>query len=137
LPALARVRELAFRMTSGTNLVGIGKACLIYAQDHEGRLPPDLQTLVDEVNITPKSLVSKRRPADFDGPSYVYISGQTAAMAPGNIVAYEDTRYCRDGVNVLFLGGYVKFVSPEVFRAQLKETYERLGRETPTIEFRD
>jgi len=39
MPALARVRQLAFRMTCGTNLSGIGKAMLIYANDYEDELP--------------------------------------------------------------------------------------------------
>jgi prepilin-type N-terminal cleavage/methylation domain-containing protein len=39
MPALARVRQLAFRLTCGTNLSGIGKAMLIYANDYEDELP--------------------------------------------------------------------------------------------------
>jgi prepilin-type N-terminal cleavage/methylation domain-containing protein len=39
MPALARVRQLAFRMTCGTNLAGIGKAMLIYANDYDDELP--------------------------------------------------------------------------------------------------
>ncbi|MFQ6036702.1 MAG: type II secretion system protein [Sedimentisphaerales bacterium] len=39
MPALARVRQVAFRLTCGTNLSGIGKAMLIYANDYEDELP--------------------------------------------------------------------------------------------------
>jgi prepilin-type N-terminal cleavage/methylation domain-containing protein len=39
MPALARVRQLAFRLTCGTNLSGIGKAMMIYANDYEDELP--------------------------------------------------------------------------------------------------
>jgi prepilin-type N-terminal cleavage/methylation domain-containing protein len=39
MPALARVRQLAFRMVCGTNLSGIGKAMLVYANDYEDELP--------------------------------------------------------------------------------------------------
>ncbi len=39
MPALARVRAIAFRMTCGTNLSGIGKAMLIYANDNDDELP--------------------------------------------------------------------------------------------------
>ncbi|MCP4452574.1 MAG: prepilin-type N-terminal cleavage/methylation domain-containing protein [Planctomycetes bacterium] len=39
MPALARVRQLAFRMTCGTNLSGIGKAMLLYANDNEDEMP--------------------------------------------------------------------------------------------------
>ena len=39
MPALARVRQLAFRMVCGTNLSGIGKAMLLYSNDYEDELP--------------------------------------------------------------------------------------------------
>jgi prepilin-type N-terminal cleavage/methylation domain-containing protein/prepilin-type processing-associated H-X9-DG protein len=39
MPALSRVRQLAFRLTCGTNLAGIGKAMLLYANDNEDELP--------------------------------------------------------------------------------------------------
>jgi len=39
MPALARVRQLAYRMMCGTNLSGIGKAMLVYANDNNERYP--------------------------------------------------------------------------------------------------
>lgn len=39
MPVLARVRQIAFRVTCGTNLSGIGKAMLIYARDYRGEFP--------------------------------------------------------------------------------------------------
>lgn len=39
MPALARVRQIAYRMVSGTNQSGIGKAMMIYANDNEGDYP--------------------------------------------------------------------------------------------------
>ncbi len=39
MPALARVRAIAFRMVCGSNLSGIGKAMLIYANDYEDEFP--------------------------------------------------------------------------------------------------
>ena len=39
MPALARTRQIAFRMVCGTNLSGIGKAMLIYAGDYDEELP--------------------------------------------------------------------------------------------------
>jgi len=38
-PVLGRVRQVAFRVTCGTNLYGIGKAMLIYARDNRGEFP--------------------------------------------------------------------------------------------------
>jgi prepilin-type N-terminal cleavage/methylation domain-containing protein len=39
MPALAKVRQIAFRMVCGTNLSGIGKSMLMYATDYEDELP--------------------------------------------------------------------------------------------------
>jgi prepilin-type N-terminal cleavage/methylation domain-containing protein len=39
VPALARARALAYRMLCASNLAGIGKAMIIYAQDHEESFP--------------------------------------------------------------------------------------------------
>jgi prepilin-type N-terminal cleavage/methylation domain-containing protein/prepilin-type processing-associated H-X9-DG protein len=39
MPALSRARQLAYRLTCGTNLSGIGKAMMVYAHDNDGKLP--------------------------------------------------------------------------------------------------
>lgn len=39
MPALARVRILAYRLTCGTNLSGLGKAMMLYSNDFDGELP--------------------------------------------------------------------------------------------------
>jgi prepilin-type N-terminal cleavage/methylation domain-containing protein len=39
MPALARVRQIAFRMVCGTNLSGLGKAMLIYSNDYDDEYP--------------------------------------------------------------------------------------------------
>ena len=39
MPALARTRQVAFRMVCGTNLSGIGKAMVIYAGDYDEAFP--------------------------------------------------------------------------------------------------
>jgi hypothetical protein len=38
-PALSRTRQIAFRMVCGTNLSGLGKAMLLYANDYDDELP--------------------------------------------------------------------------------------------------
>jgi prepilin-type N-terminal cleavage/methylation domain-containing protein len=39
MPALARVRQMAYRMVCGSNLAGIGKAMMIYASDWDEEYP--------------------------------------------------------------------------------------------------
>lgn len=39
MPALAKVRQIAYRMMCGTNLSGIGKSISVYAQSSDGKYP--------------------------------------------------------------------------------------------------
>jgi len=128
--------ELPPRVVSGSNLSGIGKACLIYAIENEDRFPPNLTKLVEWEFITPNQLQSPLKPKGFDGPSYRYVAGQSSAMNPGNIVAYENPAFCSDKINVLFIDCHVKAMEPAEFLRELEETYKRLGREMPEIRFK-
>ena len=136
MPALARVRQVSTRVVSGTNLSAIGKACLIYANDYEDKFPPNLQELVEKVELSPKCLESPRKPKGFDGPSYIYVSGQTVAMHPGNILVYENPEFCSDKINVLFLDSHVQAMGPDEFLRELEATYKRLGRKMPEVKFK-
>ena len=137
MPALARTRQVAFRMVSATNLSGIGKSLLIYANDYDDEFPPNLDVLAKTMDLPPKVFENKRKPANFNGPTYIYIAGQNTSMDPENIVVYENPEYCTDGVNVLYMDSHVDFVTPDEFMLDLKETYERLGREMPEIKFKE
>jgi hypothetical protein len=135
MPALARTRQVAQRMASGANLSAIGKAMLIYANDYDDEFPPNLQELVEKEALPPKILESKRKPRSFDGPSYIYITGQNTSRHPGNILAYENPAFGRDGLNVLFMDSHVQWMKPDEFLRELEATYRRLGREMPEIKF--
>ena len=137
MPALAKSRQQALRITSATNLKAIGKAMILYANDYNDKFPPNLQELVEKCDLPPQALESKRKPKGFTGPSYIYITGQDASMYAGNIVVYENPAYCTDGLNVLFLDCHVQWMKPDEFIKDLKETYQRLGREMPEIKFKN
>lgn len=128
---------LANRMKSATNLSGIGKAILIYANDHEDMLPTNLDALVSEVDLHPKLLVSPSKPEGFSGPDYVYVKDQNTNMHPKNVVAYENPAYCEDGLNVLYLDTHVAWEKRDDFLHALEATYKRLERLMPNIQFRD
>jgi len=137
MPALARTREVAHRVVSGSNLAGIGKACVIYAmEEDEGKYPPTLEKLVELDYISHKQLESPFKPKGFDGPSYIYISGQSARSHPSNVVAYDNPEFCDEGVNVLHVDGHVQWMKPEEFLQALESTYKRLDREMPEIRFK-
>ena len=137
MPALVRVRHIAFRMVSGINLSEIGQAIRDYSADHNGKFPSNLQEFAEKAGIPPKIMESKFKPDDFEGPSYIYISGQDLSMDSSNILAYENPEFCSEGVNVLYLDFHVAWVRPEVFIRELKATYKRLDREMPDITFRN
>ncbi len=136
MPALARTRQIAFRMVSATNLSGMGKAILIYANDYDDKFPANLQELVEKQALSPETLKSKRKPKGHDGPDFIYISGQDLSMYPGNIVVYENPEFGSDGTNVLFRDSHGECMKPDDFLRELEETYERLGREMPEIKFK-
>ena len=129
--------DQAMQTFSAANLRGIGKACLIYANDYEDKFPPNLQELVEKVELSPKTLESPIKPKDFAGPSYIYISGQNTSMPPDNILVYENPEFCSDVINVLFIDCHVEAMKPDAFLKDLEATYKRLGREMPDIKFKD
>ncbi|MCX5646563.1 MAG: hypothetical protein NTZ17_18070 [Phycisphaerae bacterium] len=136
MPALALARQQAGNVAAMLNLKQIGLGLMMYADDHQGDWPADLEQAKSYFG-SPKILESPRKPKDFGGPSYVYVSGQSKTMYPGNIVVYENPGFCTDKINVLFLDGHVESMKPEAFQRELKETYERLGREMPEIKFKE
>jgi len=138
MPALARVQTLSERIVSGTNISGLVKASLVYANDtKDGKFPASLEKLVQYEYCSPKQLESRLKPKGFSGPSYIYIAGQTPAMEPGNILIYENPAYCREGVNAGFVDAHVEFLKRDDFMRRLEATYKRLGREMPEIKFKD
>ncbi|GAH43191.1 unnamed protein product, partial [marine sediment metagenome] len=110
---------------------------MIYATDYDDKFPPNLQELIEKVDLSPKTLESPRKPKGFDGPSYIYIAGQSLRMPPGNIVAYENPAFCSDKIGVLFLDTHVQAMKPGDFLQELEATYKRLGRQMPLIKFKD
>jgi hypothetical protein len=128
MPAFARARMTAERITSMNNLKQIGLGCLMYAHDHNDVFPPSLQTLVDKGTIQAQVL---RSPHAGTTPRYLYVAGQPTTADARNILAYEDPAQAKDKICALFPDGHVEALSREDFQTKLEETYKRLGREMP------
>lgn len=133
MPALARSRQTARRVSSMNDLKQMGLALFMYAQDHDGRFADALED-IESYLASPSILESPRKPDDFDGPSYIYIAGQTTTMSPANVLVYENPEFCDDRITVLFLDGHVEAMSPDAFVEAVEATYERLGRPVPQID---
>ncbi len=136
MPALFRVRQVSRRVVSGSNLSGIGKALLIYANDYDDQFPPNLHVLVEKEYLSLQSLESPRKPKGFEGPSYIYITWLSISSEPGDVIVYENPAFCSDKINVLFLDSHVETMNLARFLRALEATYKRLSREMPEIKFK-
>ena len=138
LPALSRSRELARRSMAASNMRQFVIGSIGYAQDHEGGFPATLEELIEsKLEGEEALLISPRKPKGFDGPSYIYIPGQTMDSHPENILLYENPAFSTEGLNVAYVDGHIAWLSSEEFFKDLHETYDRLGKEMPkTIEVR-
>jgi len=122
-PALVRAHETFTRMACGTNMSGLGKALLIYSNDYNDELPPDLETLIHKAEVRPKSLIC---PATGLRESYMYRgAGLTTSAIPMMITVYETAgNHGGDGRNVLFLDSHVEWVTEERFQELIKKDNE-------------
>ncbi len=115
------------------NLRQIGVACMLYANDHENALPPNLPALLEaQLMEAPDVLVAPDDPAPprvGNRPcSYVYLLAdhpglklqlqefQNAAMMP---LAWERLPFARGRRNVLFLDGHVEAMAEPDFAQRL------------------
>ncbi len=91
LPALAKVRMIAYRMVCGSNLSGIGKAILLYAGDYQDEYP--LPGLSMQVKLTPNGALYKWDSATMMD-AFSRNNGQTSEATIGSVfymlVKYED-----------------------------------------------
>jgi prepilin-type processing-associated H-X9-DG protein len=135
MPALARTRHLAFRMTCGKNLVSLGKAMSVYAGDYDGRFPTSSKwcdLLVQYTEVPPEWF---RCHGVKEGPSNYAMNKFAEGLGPGapaNMVLLFETypawnqvggaevltveNHSGDGCNVLFMDGHVGFIKPEFLR---------------------
>ena len=137
MPALARARQQGKNAVSMSNLKQLGLAVIIYADEHDGKLPDNFEQAKEFYNDS-KILESPLKPKGFAGPSYIYVSGHSMkAESPyKQIVIYENPGYCQDTINALFLDGHVQKMQQDRFLEMLEATYKQLAREMPEIKFK-
>jgi prepilin-type processing-associated H-X9-DG protein len=124
LPSMNRAREQANRVKSASNLRQIGQGAMLYSNEHNGKFPPDLETLYKAEDLTPSVFINPRTgtapppPGDANAMArwvqehgdYVWLGkGKTTAMPADAILAYEKLDEVTDGANVLFGDGHVEF----------------------------
>jgi prepilin-type processing-associated H-X9-DG protein len=137
MPALARARQQAKHAVSMSHMKQIGLVLMMYADENEGKLPERIEQARNYYNDS-KILDSPLKPGGFDGPSYIYVKGNSLGVkSPAQqIVVYENPEYLQDKITVLFLDGHVERMTRDRFIESLEATYKQLGREMPEIRFR-
>lgn len=131
LPSLSRARELSKRTVCMANLQAVGQAMLVYSQDHDGKFPADLKTLLTNHLVGEKQLWCPSNGAEPGDPAacYEYLAGQGTKSDHRNVLAYDKRgNHGDEGVAVLFVDGHVEFVRPATRVAELvEETRERMA----------
>ncbi|MBL7152806.1 MAG: prepilin-type N-terminal cleavage/methylation domain-containing protein [Phycisphaerae bacterium] len=97
MPALARVRQIAYRLYCGTNLSGIGKAMLIYSNDYDDELPragnPSCvwtATIANWRNV-PRSVAFPGRPGAASITSNFFLLIKYAEVTPKSFLCKGDS----------------------------------------------
>jgi hypothetical protein len=144
-PALAKAKTTAKKAqgqpqsqdtASADNLKQVGVSMKMYADKHEGAYPKELADLIRDAGLSPQSLVCKRKPKNFIGQDYIYVTGLTSKAPATSVLVYENPVYCNFGwLNVLYSDGHIEWIYKDKFRADLKKTYDTLGQPVPTVRF--
>lgn len=132
LPSLSRSREVANRTKDAVNLRMISQGCLMYANENNGKLPPDLGTVYKTQDVIPQTFLSPlgqtELAPDFGASNmdqkvewisrhadYVYRgAGKKAADLGGDdVLAHDRPEIAREhgGMNVVYGDGHVEWLS--------------------------
>lgn len=128
-------RNIVFKMTCGTNLSGLGRAMLIYANDFGDEFPtPDkwCDLLIEYAEMTPKHFVCPTSRAKEGQSSYAMnenvVGKKVSAFPPDVVLLFESKpgwnqfgglelltteNHKGKGCNVLFVDYHVEFVKTE------------------------
>ena len=143
LPAMAKARQQAVAVQSMSNLRQIGVAVHMYANEHNGDLPPDLGSTYPYVQNTTayfmpanqKMMMAQAKPQNdqelrkwiSETSDYAYLgkAGMKLAGVPNtakHIIAHEKLDRVREGMaSAVFLDGHAERVAATYLRQQLAE----------------
>ena len=145
LPSLNKARETANRAKCASNEHQMGLGLLLYANDHNGKLPDDLGTLVKEEQLTPAVFVcpggNTQVPANAltmtpdeqakwvnEHADYIYLGKgfREDQMAADRVVIYEkDGAHGGDGMNLLYGDGHAEWQRRDVAMQQIQAAQQQ------------
>jgi len=125
-PALFEMHQSILCARCRTTLSGMGKAFLIYANDHEDKWPPSLKTLLATQEYPPSNLFCPAMRHRPDYESYVYRGVDTggAWVEPMIIMVHDRARNHEGGRNILFVDSHVEWVTEERFTRLIEQDNE-------------
>jgi len=127
-------RQAAQSTVCRANLHQIGNGIMIYANDHEDKLPENLEELIEKADMHPRYL---RCPVS--GDRYIYRGKDldtTVSTPPQMILVYDEYGFHRGKRNVLFMDGHVEQMAEGAFQAAIQKDNElRKQQGLPTIKF--
>jgi prepilin-type processing-associated H-X9-DG protein len=135
MPALGKVRCEAQRIMCGANLSSLGTTVTVYAEDHNDMYPPAdnwCALLIADGNESPAEFICPGSDAVKGKSSYainINVAGKKVSEVPPDVVLLFETNsginpaggpeilstenHQRDGCNILFADGRVKFIKSE------------------------
>jgi prepilin-type processing-associated H-X9-DG protein len=124
MPALARTRQIAFRVVCGQNMHGLGKAMLIYTNNYDDKFPTQTKwcdLLIKYAEVPPEGFRCKGAPQQ-DRCNYAMnknLENVDRRNAPPDMVlVFESSPGWNqsgkdDGCYVLFVDGHVEFIEKQ------------------------
>ena len=96
LPVILKTKSRATKVRSSNNMKQIVTGMVAWSMDYDGAFPPDLATLLTDVQLPESVLRSPLIPADVPGPHYLYVR-PAAEIASWQPVILEDPAHTTDG----------------------------------------
>jgi hypothetical protein len=107
----------------------LGVALATYANEHEGRLPDTLDTLIEADYVLPESLRCPMAVWEGRDGRYHYIAGLTRDDDASLVVVYDDvSNHDGYGGTAVFLDYHAEFLKADALRAAVARTEEYLER---------
>ncbi|MEM7697672.1 MAG: DUF4190 domain-containing protein [Verrucomicrobiota bacterium] len=108
MPAVGQVQARAAEMQDLSNVRQLGLACQVYASDHDGVFPENLDELY------PRYIFSIRLLQTQNGEPFRYVSGLSDTVNVNTVLIYSDP-YADGDRAVSFVGGHALFVREAEF----------------------
>jgi competence protein ComGC len=111
VPLMRSASDLIAKKACADNLRQIGLAMYIYAQEHGGKFPDDIDTLYREKYLADEGIldcIASRTKGDRSNPDYIYTGGlsvKSPSLEP--LVMDRGSNHTRGGKNILCVNGSV------------------------------